>query len=127
MALTAPTVDSFRARFPAFADVQDGVITSALTEASRQVDETWTEDDFAMGRMLYAAHVLTMDGHGNGAEAEMARAGTLGVSSMSSGSLSLAWRDGGVSLLSTTSYGRRFRAYLRRNGYGVAVANACIA
>lgn len=121
MAWPAPTPVEFKARFPAFAAVDDDVLQSALDEAALQVDETWvSEADFRLGRMLLAAHILTVDGLGTGAEAESAAAGALGFKVMKSGGLSLerfsASESGaGDSGLSVTSYGRRFLDLLRRN------------
>ena len=68
--------------------------------------------------MLYAAHLLTLDGLGTGAEAAMAAAAALGFQSMQSGSLQLTARTRtrrGKSVLDETTYGRRFAALLKVN------------
>lgn len=128
MAYTAPTAATLRARFPRFGSVDEGIITSALAEAARTVDETWTEGDFEMGRMLYAAHILTLDGLGGG-EADGFASGANGFKIMRSGSLSLERFDSGVgggksdSLLESTSYGRRFLDLLSRNFGGPVAVN----
>lgn len=130
MPFTAPTVETFKARFPRFASVDNAVVQTALDEAAGRVDETWIEGDFTMARMLYAAHVLTLDGHGSGAESVAAAEGASGFRRMRSGSLDLerfSTISGGsteAGVLDSTSYGRRFRELLRRSFPGVAVAVA---
>ncbi len=129
MPYIAPSVADFQSRFPRFAATGPVAVQSALDEGARSVDETWTEGDFAMGRMLYAAHVLTLEGFGEGAESQAMAQGMGVYSSMTSGSLSLT-RAGGSSSggggmasgFGSTSYGLRFLALLRRNFAGVAVA-----
>jgi len=123
MPYAAPTANGFVDRFPRFQAVGTTEINRALTEAARRVDETWTEDDFQEARMLYAAHVLTLDGHGEGAESEIAKAGAMGFRSFRSGSLSLDRSDAGGGMLGQTSYGLRFLELMRRNCGGPVVAN----
>lgn len=128
MAWTAPTASEFKARFPAFASVSDDVVNTVLAEAVLQVDETWvSEADFKLGINLLTAHLLTMDGHGAGAEAESAAAGALGFKTMKSGNLTLERfsaseaGSGNDDTLSLTTYGKRFRDLRKRNIPGVAV------
>lgn len=128
MAWTPPTASEFKARFPAFASVDDDVVNVALAEAGLQVDETWvSEADFKLGINLLTAHLLTMDGHGAGAEAESAAAGALGFKTMKSGNLTLERfsaseaGSGSRDTLSLTSYGKRFLDLRKRNIPGVAV------
>lgn len=134
MAWTAPTASEFKARFPAFAAVDDAVVTEALAEAGLQVDETWvSEADFKLGINLLTAHILTLDGHGTGAEAESAKAGALGFKAMKSGGLSLerfsasergSGRNqsvGSAGTLSLTTYGNRFLDLRARNIPAVTV------
>lgn len=112
MAYTAPTAADLKSRFPVFAPVADATITAALNDAARMVDETWTEDDFAPARMLYAAHLMTMDGLGKTTEAQLQ-----GFSKLSIGPLSLerAAQDTQPGDLKSTSFGRRFIEMRRRN------------
>jgi hypothetical protein len=121
---TAPTEAQFLARFPRFADVDPGAIGIALTEAEGMVDETWAAADFAMGRMLWAAHVLTLDGLGTGAEAQAAAAGTAGFKVMKSGALSLERFEGSKTGAASTSYGQRWLDMARRNRGGPVIAIA---
>lgn len=113
MAYVVPTIADFKARFPRFAAVSDAVVQSALDEAALAVDDTWaSQADFTLGRLLYAAHVLTLDGQGTSTEAQLA-----GFNSIKMGSLSLTLekRSGDSSALEATSYGRRFLALLGTN------------
>ncbi|MGJ0397416.1 MAG: DUF4054 domain-containing protein [Methylocystis sp.] len=127
MAFAIPTAGDLKARFPAFAAVADAAVTSAITEAQTRVDTTWTDQDGPLAIMLYAAHVMTLDGLGVGAEAEMAKAGALGFQTMRSGALTLerkADATGGAgdrSILNETMYGRRFLALLKVNQPAVAL------
>lgn len=115
MAYTAPTADDFKEAFPAFVAVDDDVVDAALAEAALMVDDSWlSQQDFTTGRLLYAAHVLTLGGLGTTSEAQFA-----GFSSLSIGSLSLtrAAFSGDVAPGSyeSTSFGRRFLQLLRQN------------
>ncbi|MET7245022.1 DUF4054 domain-containing protein [Methylobacterium sp. EM32] len=118
------TPDAFRARFPAFGSVPDAAVAGALAEAGPRVGAAWPAADVALGRMLHAAHTLTLNGQG-GPEAELARAGALDLKALRSGTLHLERRDPpGEALpgtLGLTSYGRRFHEVMRRNSPGVAV------
>lgn len=122
---TTPVAADLVARFPTFAAVPAGTIALALAEAALRVDTTWTAGDYPMGVLLYAAHLMTMDGLGTGAEAALGAAGALGFSSLRAGSLSLDRRavagDDAGNLLAETTYGRRFLALLRINQPSVYV------
>lgn len=124
MAYVQPTPADLAARFPALAAVPPAALATALNEAATRVDATWTEGDRALGLMLYAAHTLTLDGQGTGAEAALAGAGALGFTSLQSGTLTLSrsagsGRDDGI--LGSTTYGRRFLALLKVNQPAVLV------
>jgi hypothetical protein len=118
---TAPTAQDLRAKFPTFAGVDDAVIAEALADAARVVDESWTEDDFRTGRLLYAAHTLTLDGYGG--SADVAGYQAAGVRSLSSGQLSVSFGDSVAngSTLGTTSFGRRYLELASRNVGGPLV------
>jgi len=121
MAYTAPSAADLKARFPAFSAVDDTVVDSALGEAARKVDETWTEADFAQARMYYAAHVMTLDGLGTSREAKL-----LGFKRIKVGSLELErGGDGSVAGdLASTTYGKRFLDLVRCNFGGGITAGA---
>lgn len=116
-----PDNDDFTSRFPSFLAVAPNALSAALAEAAIRVDTRWTAGDYPLGIMLYAAHVLTLDGLGTGAEAALAAAGASGFQSMRSGSLQFereAAPDGRSAPRSDyerTTYGRRFLALLRVN------------
>ncbi len=86
----------------------DAAVQSALDEAALQVGADWaSEADARLGRLLLAAHILTLDGQGSGAEAAAAAAG--GFRRMRSGALELERAaDAGPGALDSTGYGRRF-------------------
>ncbi len=120
MSYIVPTAGDLAARFPGFSSVPANVVANAIGEARARVDETWLPDDYVIAIMLLAAHTMTLDGLGTGAEAAAGAAGALGFQSMRSGSLSLDRRasvGGGrePSLLDETTYGRRFLALLKVN------------
>lgn len=120
MAYVRPTPADLKTKLPKFEPVGDPIVQLALDEAARSVDETWTEGDFANAQIYLAAHILTMDGHGGGAEAEVFANGMGSFKSMSSGSLSLsrgdkATGDGDAGLYGATSYGQRFWELAMRN------------
>lgn len=121
---TVPTAAQFIARLPRFADVAPDIITDAIAEAASWVDDSWSEDDFALARMLCAAHSLTLDGHGAGAENEINAAGAAGFKSFRSGALSLDRGDKPASQWDQTSYGQRFAQLLRKNKGGPLVSSA---
>ena len=119
MAVSPPTAADLVGRFPTFAAVPAVTVAAALAEAAIRVDASWTAGDYPMGVMLYAAHVLTLDGQGASAESALAAAGALGFATLRAGSLELGRRavtgpDTG-NLLTETTYGRRFLALLRAN------------
>ena len=120
MSYTVPAPADLAARFPAFAAVPPATLAQAILEAQRRVDTSWLPGDYPIAIMLLAAHTLTLDGFGTGAEAAAAAAGTLGYASLRSGSLSLdrarPLRGGAEpSILAETTYGRRFLALLKVN------------
>lgn len=118
MSYTAPTAADLKARFPAFAAVDDAIITSALTDAARRVDETWTEGDFAMARMLLACHSLAIDGFGASREIQ-----TMGFRRIKVGPLDLErfGSDQQAGAIGSTSYGQRFQDLARLNFPGGTV------
>lgn len=125
MTVSPPTAADLVGRFPTFAAVPAATVTAALAEAGARVDASWTAGDYPSGVMLYAAHILTLDGQGTSAEAALAAAGALGISTFRAGSLELERRpvtgaDAG-NLLTETTYGRRFLALLRANQPAVLV------
>lgn len=128
MSYTDPDAAALKTRFPAFSAVGDETLTAVLTEALTYVSEDWvTQADYTQGALLYAAHLLTLDGFGTGSEAEFAKAGLLGFSTITSGKVSVQ-RDTGIGAssvssdtLSQTQYGRRFKELQSRNIAGARI------
>jgi hypothetical protein len=126
MPYTVPAPADLAARFPAFAAVPPAALAGAIAEALARVDATWLPADYPVAVMLLAAHTLTLDGLGAGAEAAAAAAGTLGFASVRSGGLSLERARAPQSaaeptMLAETTYGRRFLALLKVNQPAVVV------
>ena len=122
---TLPTAADLVGRFATFAATPTATVTAAIAEAGARVDATWTAADSTLGVLLYAAHVLTLDGQGTSAEAALAAAGALGISMFKAGTLERERRtvtgaDAG-NLLTETTYGRRFLTLLRVNQPAVLV------
>lgn len=126
MAYVAPTPEEFKAAFPSFADVSDDAVQAALDEAALYVDACWIEDFRRPAVMLYAAHALTLQGLGTGAESQAAAVGASDARRIRSGSFELertsSASSGGAATVpdpwGMTSFGRRFYALLRRNRGG---------
>lgn len=121
--MDGPTPAELKARFPSFAAVADAMVQAALDEAALQVGGDWaSEADLRLGRLLLAAHTLTLDGQGSGAEA--ATAATGGFRRIRSGALELERPDtteAAPGALDSTGYGRRFLELMRRNVPAVTV------
>lgn len=128
MAWTTPTVAQFRSRWaPRFDAVTDPQIQYALDRAVILVDETWIETDRTEGVLLYAAHMLTLDGLGTGAEAEAAAGGLSTFQRVNSGTFEFdrgsgaGAAAGNGSLLASTSFGRRLLELMKLNFPAVAI------
>src|SRR5687768_1299820 len=122
MAYTTPTADELQAAFPAFADVDDAVVTFNITRANRSIDSSWTEGDYATAIMLLACHYMVLAGLGTGAEAAVNAQGLAGFTSIRSGSLSLsrgATSQGGGGEVPAeyagSVYGQQFYWLMRQN------------
>lgn len=113
MAYTAPTVEDLRKRFPAFSAVGEEPVAGALAEAERMVDASWPVDDRVAGVLLYAAHILTLDGLGTTTEAQLGGFRSLRIGTLSLESATAA-APANASPLLQTSYGRRFAELARR-------------
>ena len=126
MAFTVPTADSLKSRFPSFDALDDATIDYALAEAAAQVDDSWlSQADFTLGRLLYAAHILTVEGRGTGAEAKVA-GGLAAFKTIKSGALTLTRSDEAEAVgggIETTTFGKRFVRLQGLNRSGPALAN----
>lgn len=121
-----PTPANLLCFFPEFATVSEPVLQSYLNRAATSVDNSWSEGDFAYARILLAAHMLTLNGQGTGAEASAVRDGSGEFKSMAIGPLKLERFDKAKAALAgswaATRYGREFAGLLRRNKGGPRVA-----
>lgn len=121
---TAPSPAQMAVQMPAFASVPTEALRTALAEGAAKVSEDWKEADYRRGIMLYAAHSLTLDGHGAGTEASLAREGLGDFQSVRSGGLAVSRferRGGTPTGLESTSYGKRFAHLQRLNFAGPRV------
>lgn len=120
-------VAALKAAFPAFAGVADATVTFWLVRAGRQVDNSWCEEDREFGRQLLACHLMTEQGLGTGAEAEMFAAGAGGFDSLKSGALTLTRSSqnvaGAAGTYGSTQYGRQFAILARQNRGGARVTD----
>lgn len=128
MAYTVPTAADLKAMFPAFASVADETVTLYITRGNRNVDETWTEGDFANAIMLAAAHYMVLSGIGAGAEAQANAQGLSGFNLIRSGQLTLqrgssSGSSGVPSEWVGSVYGQQYWALLRANRPRAVVAN----
>ena len=125
---TAPTLADFRARFPEFAAVGDGVVTEVLTEALIEVDTTWIASDYPFAILYLTAHLLVMSGVFSDDQASFLSNGPV-ISRKAGGSQEIyASSKASSAMFSSsgtdywrTSYGRRFQQLLRRSSPGVLV------
>ena len=129
MAYTIPTAAELKALFPAFAAVDDAIVTDAIAAGTRRVDETWTEGDYTRAIMLYACHYMTLQGLGTG-EGSGGGSGNAAYRQIRSGQLSLTRYARGEqngddgSLLGSTMYGRMFMELLGMNFVGIKTVAA---
>lgn len=118
MPYTAPTAAQIKARYPAFADVDDALIDAVIVDASRNVDETWCEADYQPAIMALTAHMLVEEG-ATGRDVEFAGAITsskLGDAQDSYSGLTPSQMSGEFN---STSYGRKFMQLRALNCQGV--------
>lgn len=122
-----PTPATLKAVFPAFAGVSDVAVQFWIDRATRMVDTTWMELDYAQAIMLLACHYMVGAGLGTGAEAEANAQGMSGFQTIRSGLLTLSrgttsQSDASMGEWGTTVYGRAFYWLAKRNRPAVAVA-----
>lgn len=116
MAYTAPTPEQFRARYAAFAALDNAVIQGWLDEGQTET-ASWAEDTRARAVMAYAAHRLAEGGQGTGNIAA-------GVTSFKSGGFAVTVSDEASARTgyAATVYGREYLEIMRRNFAGPRLA-----
>lgn len=107
----------FRLRYPAFANVTDGVIGYWLADALRYVDDSWPEADQDPGRLALSAHLMSQAG-------VLPSAIPAGVTSFKSGTFSATVSDKFASQqgLMASIYGREFLDLRKRAFAGPRLA-----
>jgi hypothetical protein len=111
MAVTAPTVDDFLARFPVF-EGQEDLIEQLIPEAVSLVDDRWKTEDVTPAILYAIAHMVVSEGS----------ADSLPVVAESLGPISTSYAfDPKADPWTSTEYGRRFLRLKRRNTGGSIV------
>ncbi|AYJ87661.1 DUF4054 domain-containing protein [Sphingomonas paeninsulae] len=112
------TVATFKTIFPSFVTTAD---TSAQYWLDRALLTTGAWDDDHASYLL-TAHYLTLQGHGTGAEAELAAGGASGFTLIQSGALKLE-RASAKTGYASTSYGLQFLPFLRAHFGGPSITS----
>jgi hypothetical protein len=123
MAYTSPTAVDLRARYPAFAAVDDATIAYWLTDGLRFVDQGWTEGDYAPAIMAVSAHNMVLAGVAGITGGDQSAMLANGVTDFQSGSVRLRFSDEAVKAAvaggyGSTRYGLEYFALLRTNKGG---------
>jgi len=126
MAYIEPTYVDLRARYAAFAAVDDATITYWLTDAHRMVDTSWMEEDYPVALIAYAAYRMTEEGVAGLAGSEISDIAASGVTSFKSGTFSASFSDAAASQAAAggyqaNRYGREYWALLLKNRGGPRV------
>jgi hypothetical protein len=123
MAYSSPSAADLKARYPAFAAVDDATITYWLTDGLRFVDQGWTEGDYAPAIMAVSAHNMVLAGVAGITGGDQAAMLANGVTDFQSGSVRLRFSDEAVKAAvaggyGSTRYGLEYFALLRTNKGG---------
>lgn len=126
-----PTAAELKTRYPEFDGVGDGLVAAVITEASAMVDDSWVLEDQKPAIMVYAAHLLSVEGYparavnpGSfnpgtaGREIVARRVGDVSVQYAQSSS---PGGSGLIASLGTTVYGRRFAQLLKLNAPAIGL------
>lgn len=132
MAYVIPTAAALKARYAEFSGVPDERVTAYITDATRSVQETWLERDYAPAIMLLAAHLMLSEGAIAVAAGGSSNITTVGaIKSKTVGEVSVTYAgvsgaagggSGDAEGFSSTFYGLRFLALRRANFAGPMVA-----
>lgn len=120
MPYTLPNYADLKTRYSLFCEVDDDLIDSVIAEASRNVDESWSELDYQPAILALAAHMLVEEG-ATGRSVEFAGAITsskLGDGQDTYSGLTAAQSAGEYS---STSFGRKFMQLRAQNCQGVVL------
>lgn len=124
MAKILPTYDDFVTRFPEFENVEEDAVNFALADGADHVGSFWYDDDWHLGILLYAAHVLAVAPANQFSEATAS--GDTPLKGITIGPIRLDYatptNTASVSTeLASTMYGKRFEELRRRNSPGIMV------
>jgi len=126
MAYIEPTAADLKARYPAFAAVDDATIEYWLTDAHRYVDQTWMEMDYGPALIAVAAHNMVKAGAVGVGGGDIGGMAASGVTSFRSGAFQAEFSDKAVEKAigddwDSTTYGAEYLRLLRRNKMGMGV------
>ena len=116
-----PTVEMFKILFPAFADTSTISIGLYLQIACKRIADRALGSETDYGRMLLAAHMLTVNG-ANVTEGEGSTVGSFSgaIASKSVGSMSVSYDTGntsesGAGWYNLTNYGKQLYSLMRQH------------
>ena len=126
---TVPTAADLKERFPFFASVDDGMVAEYITQAGRNVDDSWLVDDQASATTYLACHLMYVDGVASGGTPPGGAGGAGFVTSKSIGDSSTSYgtssylKGGGSATdqYRSTVWGRNYLDLLRKNQPGILV------
>lgn len=114
-------VVAFKSFFPQLAGIDDGVLQTAIDEASLYVDDSWGTD--ATVAIYYlAAHFASVGQAAAATGGQVVTSEHIGQISVSYAATSASSSTSGYPSLSTTPYGLMFLNLMGRNSGGVAIA-----
>jgi hypothetical protein len=128
MAYTIPTAADLKAYYPAFASADNSTVDLYIARVSgasgADVDQTWSEGDYAPGIMAAAAHRMARGGVLSSSSA--AGGAAAGIDRFASGSVDIRFNQDAVKQAigggwRSTSYGLDYLELLSRNKAGPRV------
>lgn len=130
MAYTEPTAADLKMRYPAFAAVDDAVITYWLTDAHRFVDQTWPDTDYAPALIAVACHEMIGHSIAGVTDSELKALLAAGVTDFQSGGregFRVSFSDDAIKSALSSEYdatipGQEYMRLLRRNKMGMGVS-----
>ncbi len=126
MGYAEPTPADLKARYPAFATVEDATITYWLTDAHRFVDQSWMQGDYGPALIAHAAYDMVRVGVPGISGGDLSGFTAAGVTSFKSGTFQAQFSDEAVKVaiaggLDSNIYGLEYCELLVRNKSGPRV------
>lgn len=133
MAYTIPSAADLKAIYPAFADVLDATVDAWIARVNgTDVDQSWSERDFAPAIEAAAAHRMVRAGVPGITISQTASFVAAGVTSIKSGTFDASFDSSVVKAAAgggweSTTYGLDYLEMLRRRGhtFGVTRVGGC--